>query len=98
MPPSLHIALVGDYDPAVTAHQAIPRALALAAERLGVDVEQHWLPTDAVDADDPLAGVDAVWCVPASPYRSADGALRAIRAARESGRPFLGTCAGFQHA
>jgi CTP synthase (UTP-ammonia lyase) len=98
MPNSLHVVLVGDYDPAVTAHQAIPRALALAAESLGVDVEQRWLPTDAVDADDPLAGADAVWCVPASPYRSEDGALRAIRAARESGRPFLGTCAGFHHA
>lgn len=98
MPRSLHVALVGDYDPAVTAHQAIPRALALAAESLGVDVEPHWLPTDAVEADDPIAGVDAVWCVPASPYRSAVGALRVIRAARESGRPFLGTCAGFQHA
>ena len=98
MPYSLRVALVGDYDPAVTAHQAIPRALALAAETLDLDVEPHWLPTDAVDADDPLAGSDAVWCVPASPYRSEDGALRAIRAARESGRPFLGTCAGFQHA
>lgn len=95
---SLHVTLVGDYDPAVTAHQAIPRALALAADSLGVEVEPHWLPTDAVDADYPLADADAVWCVPASPYRSADGALRVIRAARESGRPFLGTCAGFQHA
>jgi CTP synthase (UTP-ammonia lyase) len=36
--------------------------------------------------------------VPASPYRSTDGALRAIRFAREQGRPFLGTCGGFQHA
>jgi len=27
-----------------------------------------------------------------------DGALRAIRWARETGRPFLGTCGGFQHA
>lgn len=95
---SVHVALVGDYDPAVTAYQAIPRALALAAERLGVDVEPHWLPTDAVDVDDPLGDADAVWCVPASPYRSTDGALSVIRAARETGRPFLGTCAGFQHA
>lgn len=98
MPRPLHVALVGDHDPAVTAHQAIPRALALAAGVLGVDVELHWLPTDAIDAGDPLAGADAVWCVPASPYRSTDGALRAIRAARETGRPFLGTCGGFQHA
>lgn len=95
---SLRVALVGDYDPAVTAHRAIPRALALAAELLGIDVEPYWLPTDAVDAEDPLAEADALWCVPASPYRSEDGALRAIRAARESALPFLGTCAGFQHA
>jgi CTP synthase (UTP-ammonia lyase) len=27
-----------------------------------------------------------------------EGALRAIRFAREQGRPFLGTCGGFQHA
>jgi CTP synthase (UTP-ammonia lyase) len=45
-----------------------------------------------------LAGFAGVWCVPASPYASADGALAAIRFARESGRPFLGTCGGFQHA
>jgi CTP synthase (UTP-ammonia lyase) len=32
------------------------------------------------------------------PYRSADGALRAIRRARESRLPFLGTSAGFQYA
>jgi CTP synthase (UTP-ammonia lyase) len=98
MPRPLSIALVGDYDPAVTAHQAIPRALALAADEIGVAVEPRWLPTDAVDPDDPLADADAVWAVPASPYRSMDGALRAIGAARRNGRPFLGTCAGFQHA
>jgi CTP synthase (UTP-ammonia lyase) len=34
---------------------------------------------------------------PGSPYRSIDGALRAIRYARESRRPLLGTCGGFQH-
>jgi CTP synthase (UTP-ammonia lyase) len=32
------------------------------------------------------------------PYRSADGAISAIRYARTSNRPFLGTSAGFQYA
>lgn len=41
---------------------------------------------------------DGFWCVPGSPYRDTDGALRAIRFAREQRRPFLGTCGGFQHA
>jgi len=36
--------------------------------------------------------------VPASPYRDTEGALAAIRFAREAPRPFLGTCGGFQHA
>ena len=31
-------------------------------------------------------------------YRDTDGALHAIRFAREQRRPFLGTCGGFQHA
>jgi CTP synthase (UTP-ammonia lyase) len=36
--------------------------------------------------------------VPNSPYRSEAGALAAIRQARETGQPFFGSCAGFQHA
>jgi CTP synthase (UTP-ammonia lyase) len=92
------IGLVGDYAPEVTAHQAIPRALALAAGSIGVPVEPVWLPTDEIDGTFELDGFDALWCVPASPYRSTEGALRAIRFARERARPFLGTCGGFQHA
>jgi CTP synthase (UTP-ammonia lyase) len=36
--------------------------------------------------------------VPGSPYENIEGALTAIRYARENGVPFLGTCGGFQHA
>ena len=45
-----------------------------------------------------LAAFDGVWCVPASPYANTEGALNAIRVAREHRIPFLGTCGGFQHA
>jgi len=45
-----------------------------------------------------LSPYHAIWCVPASPYASMEGALRAIRFAREAPRPFLGTCGGCQHA
>lgn len=96
--PSIRIALVGDYDPQVTAHQAIPLALDMAAEHTGLNVQGQWLATDSIHADAPLDGFDGFWCVPASPYRNMDGALRAIRFAREQRRPFLGTCGGFQHA
>ena len=92
---TLNLALIGDYNPEVTAHQAIPKALQQAADSLGLTVHLHWLDTDTRPS---LHGFDGFWCVPASPYRDSDGALRAIRFAREQQRPFLGTCGGFQHA
>jgi CTP synthase (UTP-ammonia lyase) len=96
----LSIGLIGDYSPAVPAHVAIPQALDLAAGVLGCSVRAEWLPTEQLDGDvsDRLEAFDGLWCVPASPYASMDGALRGIRFARENGRPFLGTCGGFQHA
>jgi CTP synthase (UTP-ammonia lyase) len=63
-----------------------------------VAVAHEWIPTDEITSDDRVSAYDALWCVPASPYRSTEGALRAIRFARVGGRPFLGTCGGFQHA
>lgn len=93
------VALIGDYDPEATAHQAIPIALRLAAAKTGVGVEPVWIPTESItDPEVKLRTFDAFWCVPASPYASMEGALKAIRYARESSRPFLGTCGGFQHA
>ncbi|MGF6332133.1 CTP synthase (UTP-ammonia lyase) [Pseudomonas sp. BS3782 TE3695] len=95
---AIRIALIGDYDPQVTAHQAIPVALGMAAEHSGQDIQFQWLATDRINAATPLNDFDGFWCVPASPYRDMDGALRAIRFAREQQRPFLGTCGGFQYA
>ena len=89
-----HIALVGDHNPDVVAHDAIPKALALT----GGAVEWTWVHTSEITDDAVLAGFDAIWAVPASPYANMEGALSAIRFARESGRPFLGTCGGYQHA
>jgi len=94
------IALVGDYNESVVAHRAIPIALSMAAEQLKADVSWEWLHTRMITGDteqmlDPYA---AIWCVPGSPYENASGAIAAIRFARETRRPFLGTCGGFQHA
>ncbi|MCP2069241.1 CTP synthase C-terminal region-related (seleno)protein [Pseudomonas laurylsulfatiphila] len=96
--PPIRIALIGDYDPQVTAHQAIPLALEMVTEHSGLNVQWQWLATDKIHAETPLPPFDGFWCVPASPYRHMDGALLAIRFAREQRRPFLGTCGGFQHA
>ena len=93
------IALIGDYNAAVKAHQGIPRALALACAA-GEACEWEWLHTSTLldNPSEQLAGFHGVWCVPASPYANTHGALAAIRFARETGCPFLGTCGGFQHA
>lgn len=96
--PDIRIALIGDHDPQVTAHQAIPVALGMVAEHSGLNVQGQWLATDSINANTPFDEYDGFWCVPASPYRNKDGALQAIRFAREDQRPFLGTCGGFQHA
>jgi CTP synthase (UTP-ammonia lyase) len=93
------IALVGDYSGQVTAHRAIPRALELARDRSGLDLDWKWVATR--DLTSPVADLEpyaAVWVVPASPYENIAGAFGAIRWAREGGHPFFGTCGGFQHA
>jgi CTP synthase (UTP-ammonia lyase) len=97
---SSRIALVGDFNPAVNAHRAIPRAIQLAVAQTGQSVEAVWIGTTSLGPNLPaqLSSFAAIWCVPASPYVNAGGALATIRFARESGRPFLGTCGGFQHA
>lgn len=96
--PTLELVLVGDRDEAITAHRAIPLALDLASQALDQPLQARWLATDEIGDGNALHAAHGVWCVPGSPYRSMDGALRAIRQARESGQPFLGTCGGFQHA
>jgi CTP synthase (UTP-ammonia lyase) len=95
----VRIALIGDYNPSAKAHQAIPGALTLACGT-DIDGQWDWLHTSTLTGEpaDQLAAYDGVWCVPASPYANPRGALKAIRFARETGRAFLGTCGGFQHA
>ena len=89
----MRVALVGDFDPSVVAHQAIPKALELAG------AQSVWVHTSSIlNADEQFAGFDGIWCVPASPYANMRGALDAIRYARQREVPFLGTCGGFQHA
>lgn len=99
MIPRIRIGLIGDYDPAFRPHQATEEALQQVARRVEIAIDTVWLPTETLD---PLpfatiAGFDALWCTPGSPFRSMNGALNGIHYAREHGVPLLGTCAGFQH-
>lgn len=96
----MRIGLIGDHNPAVVAHTAIPLALQQSAAALGVAVETAWLPTNALQhmSNTELSEYAGFWCTPGSPYHSMEGALRGIRWARKQSVPFLGTCGGFQHA
>lgn len=95
---TLRIALVGDFNPDVIAHQAIPLAIDDAAAVQELTADYDWIATTEIQTADDLVGYDAIWVVPASPYKNAEGAFTAIRYARENSIPFLGTCGGFQHA
>lgn len=94
----MRIALIGDRSDAVTAHRAIPIALALEAGARGTAIAHDWLGTADLTDPETLGDYDAGWVVPASPYASFENALAAIRYLRERNIPFLGTCGGYQHA
>lgn len=93
----MKILLVGDYNKKVVAHQAIPQAIELSARLLKAKAEQVWIRTRELDPA-VMPACDALWCVPFSPYEKPGAVIAAIRFARENDIPFLGTCAGYQHA
>jgi CTP synthase (UTP-ammonia lyase) len=92
-PPSARLAIIGDFDAAYPSHPATNEAIDAAAAALGAAVDVTWVPTPVIAAEGPgmLDGFDGIWCSPGSPYRSMEGALDAIRFARERGKPFVGT-------
>ena len=84
---SARVGVIGDFNAKNPTHRFTNDALA----HLGLGFD--WVPTDSV-GDAPatrLAGYDGVWIAPASPYRSMDGALSAIRHTRERGVPLVAT-------
>lgn len=88
------IAVVGDFDPGRPYHVATTEALQHAADGLGATIGVRWISTDSLGADDSLSRLgeyDGVFLAPGAPYRSTEGALAAIRFAREQGWPFFGT-------
>ena len=90
----LKVGIIGDFNPNNHTHLATHDALSHASQALAVPVEPTWLPTPSLEAESSqtqLRLFEALWCAPASPYESMDGALRAIRFAREEDWPFIGT-------
>ncbi len=91
------IAVVGDYGAERPTHKATQQALEHAVRP---PLRFEWLATEAAEKmdDAELASYAGLLIAPGSPYLSMDGALKAIRVAREQEVPLLGTCGGFQHA
>jgi CTP synthase (UTP-ammonia lyase) len=88
------IGIIGDFTPELRTHAATNNAIKHSAEHLSMSVEVVWLPTESLlDSNDEtvLRECDGLWASPSSPYRSKEGALKAIRFAREQDRPFVGT-------
>jgi CTP synthase (UTP-ammonia lyase) len=80
------VGVVGEFKPGNKTHDTLNESLRQVA------AEAEWIPTDAVPPPDALSETYAgIWIAPASPYRSMDGALSAIRTARERGVPLVGT-------
>lgn len=94
------IIIVGDFAPGNRSHGATNDAIRHGAAGLGLAVEARWVGTEKLAdaaANAHLADADGLWIAPASPYKSLEGALAAIRFARQERVPVLGTCGGFQH-
>src|SRR5207247_9341314 len=90
----LRIGIVADYDPKNKYHLATEQSVAHAAEALGLAAESLWLDTNALhnaSAETRLGTCNATWGGTSSPYGSMQGALTALRYARERGWPFIGT-------
>jgi CTP synthase (UTP-ammonia lyase) len=97
----VRIAIVGDFNRHKHSHWATEAALFHAAARLGLAVAPRWVPTASIEARGEaqrLAVFDGIFGAPGSPFVSMEGMLRAIEYARQRDVPYLGTCAGFQHA
>jgi CTP synthase (UTP-ammonia lyase) len=94
MADTIKVGIIGDYNPGLRFHAATNEALGHSAQAMAMALDVEWLPTPSV-ADESwrerLEPFDALWGSPGSPYQSMDGALKGIRFARETGRPFIGT-------
>jgi CTP synthase (UTP-ammonia lyase) len=91
---SVHIGIVGDYNPEFEAHTTTDSSLRHAAELLRLDLESRWLPTPSLtgaDVRDTLADYDGLWISAGSPYADRHGAFAAIRFARERDWPLVAT-------
>ena len=90
---AVKIVALGDRDPSYLTHRELDAAFELMPD----GVECAWTASDSTEARE-LEAADGVWLLPGTPYRDDGVAYAAIEYCRASGKPFLGTCGGFQYA
>ncbi|QZA32977.1 CTP synthase [Hydrogenibacillus sp. N12] len=98
---AVEIALVGKYVALHDAYLSLVEALKHAGSALGAEVRLRWVAAEALEAGgeaEALAGVAGILVPGGSGDRGAEGKIRAIRYARETGVPFLGIGLGMQLA
>jgi CTP synthase (UTP-ammonia lyase) len=90
----VRIGIIGDFESASPTHAATNTALQHAAQALSAPIDVQWLRTLSYEHEDQVRALevyDGLWGAPGSPYQSRDGAINAIRFAREHDVTFLGT-------
>ena len=95
------IALVGKYVEHQDAYKSISESFILAGAEQGVQVEVHYILSDALTADnvaEQLDGMAGVMVAPGFGERGIEGKIEAVRYAREQDLPFFGICLGMQCA
>ena len=94
------IAIVGDFNPDYESHTKLNDSIEHVKNRFNLKLDYEWIDTIKAEkeADGLLCQYSGIWSAPGSPFKSLDGALKAIHYARINNVPHLGTCAGFQHS
>ena len=90
---TVRIGIIGEYDEKKTSHPATLEAIRHAAQRLALRARITWIATASCLSSDgtrQLQDYDGLWASSGS-SQSREGMLKAIRWARESGKPFIGT-------
>jgi len=98
----VRIAVVGKYTDYADSYKSVQEALIHGGIANDVGVDITWCSSDAFTAPEKareiLAGYDGLLVPGGFGVRGVEGMVEAIRAARETGKPFFGICLGMQAA
>ncbi len=97
----VRIAVVGKYTDLVDSYKSVQEALVHGGIAHDVGVEIDWISSETFEQGTPDASLtthDGILIPGGFGERGVEGMLRAIRWAREEGRPFFGICLGLQCA